>query len=248
MLNGVASKGRAAIIPSMSERFSWPAWQRELRRKYPSLFRGADKSLRESLMPFGCDCGPGWRLIIEAVCDVLDRYTRQLALPDGQAIELVQVKEKFGALILDVRAGDDYVFALTDAAEVLSLYTCEACGAAGRLREKAWVQTLCDEHAAGQPPKPWDRGWLTWTIGDDDVPILREVSQELRGLPEPTARAANLVSYDAARRWPERPELSAAGLDECGDLRFGFETLEEVPVRLRAAADLARAFVRISSQ
>jgi hypothetical protein len=77
----------------------------------------------------GIEVGAGWA----------DLVATTLAL-GGTGPEVVQVKEKFGAL----RAYNSGEFG--PYAEWLSTCTCEVCGAPGTLRRGSWYSTRCDLH------------------------------------------------------------------------------------------------------
>jgi hypothetical protein len=93
-----------------------PDTERELFSKYPDLFRNKGKSPQESLMCFGCECGDGWKCILDDLFGYLSQVresrSRLLSLKpefstgdDGGYLEvscppvvLDQVKEKYGTL------------------------------------------------------------------------------------------------------------------------------------------------------
>jgi hypothetical protein len=93
------------------------------------------------------DCGEGWWPIIAK----LDQDIATIS-PD---YEVHQIKEKFGGLRFYYRLSDgsrhERVEELIRIAEAEAAHTCELCGAEGRLRNRAWIQTLCDDHARSKP-------------------------------------------------------------------------------------------------
>jgi len=110
-------------------------------KKYPEIFAGKDKSIMESLIPFGLECGSGWYRIIDTLCRLIQHYVQDH--PDN-SVEAVQVKEKFGSLRFYINGGDDYVDGLITFAEAMSYMTCEQCGSTdGVTQTKGWVYTLC---------------------------------------------------------------------------------------------------------
>ncbi|WP_421949992.1 hypothetical protein [Pelagibacterium sp.] len=59
-----------------------------------------------------------------------------------------QTKEKFGGLRVYSDRGDERSEEIITAAEWLSEFLCEDCGAPGRLRKRGgWYRTVCDAHA-----------------------------------------------------------------------------------------------------
>lgn len=115
--------------------------------KYPHIFRDRFKSMSETAMCWGFACGDGWFDLIDVLCGLCTGYleTRPEIAKEFYA---VQVKEKFGALRFYESRGTDYLFALSQAAEDISEYVCEECGAPGALCRPNghWVQCRCPEH------------------------------------------------------------------------------------------------------
>ena len=110
---------------------------------FPELFRGKDKSMRETLMCFGFDCRDGWfRIIYELSSDIMKLSEQAGTEPP----EVVQVKEKFGGLRYYVHGATQAIDSRIQEAEAQSLQTCEICCSSGRRRSGGWIQTLCDEH------------------------------------------------------------------------------------------------------
>ncbi len=57
-----------------------------------------------------------------------------------------QVKEKFGTLRFYYHGGDDTIDGMVRMAESMSAFTCEKCGAPGKMRGRGWIYTACDVH------------------------------------------------------------------------------------------------------
>ena len=74
--------------------------------------------------------GPGWGGLVEEAYE---------ALPDGATI--AQIKEKFGGLRVYAYPSVEAITAI----EARSETVCEDCGAPGKLRERWWIRTLCDD-------------------------------------------------------------------------------------------------------
>lgn len=68
---------------------------------------------------------------------------------------VLQIKEKFGALRFYISNGTEEMHDAIMQAENASSQICEDCGEPGRLREGAWLKTLCDHHAGGRKPFQW---------------------------------------------------------------------------------------------
>jgi hypothetical protein len=107
--------------------------------EFPIMFRGRHKSLTESLMPFGFECGDGWFDLLYELCTNI-----QKANPPEE-FEVVQVKEKYGTLRFYVSSFTDEIDDLISNAERKSGSICESCGGKGELRGIGWIQTLCDK-------------------------------------------------------------------------------------------------------
>lgn len=106
---------------------------------FPKLYAGKDKSLMESLMPFGFECGDGWFNLIYELSDKLSKID-----PECEAL---QVKEKFAGLRFYVTGTTEEGWKLIDEYEEKSYSTCEDCGdtKTAKLREGGWLVTLCDQ-------------------------------------------------------------------------------------------------------
>jgi hypothetical protein len=106
---------------------------------FPNLYQGYYRSMKETCMCWGFECGDGWFELIKELSEKLE--------PLG--VEAEQVKEKFGTLRFYTGGVPeevaDEVFALIDEAEERSEKTCEQCGAPGELRPGGWIQTLCGD-------------------------------------------------------------------------------------------------------
>lgn len=130
-----------------------PELDRKLVAKYPELYRDRYKSMKQTAMCWGFDCGDGWFGIIDQLSADITNYciAHNCDIPIA-----TQVKEKFGGLRFYLGSIHkdcfDNIYNMIDEAEKLSYKTCETCGKAGILRGGSWLQTLCDEHAEGQEP------------------------------------------------------------------------------------------------
>ncbi|HEY9538796.1 MAG TPA: hypothetical protein VIS03_14490 [Kiloniellaceae bacterium] len=116
-------------------------WREDLRSRYAPWFDG---------MPWGFEVGDGWRALIEQLtAEVSDIVGGPDVDPKPR---VVQVKEKFGELRYYIRAVPashaDAIYEAVMRAEARSRRTCEACGAAGELRQTAggYLYTSCRAH------------------------------------------------------------------------------------------------------
>jgi hypothetical protein len=116
-------------------------------KTFPNLYRDRNANPRATCMYQGFP-GRGWFLIIWNLSEKLEKMI--LALPgetrnDEDRDCASQVKEKFGILRFYMTRETDEMYAAISLAERQSSVTCEACGAAGKLRRGGWLKTLCDQ-------------------------------------------------------------------------------------------------------
>ena len=135
-------------------------WRARLLRDHPRLFPDArliqaaeGPSLSASGWPMVED---GWRAVLEIACRRLEAI---LAAEPGAEVVVLDVKEKWGSLRLDVSSlglsedGWAAVALAVDLAEARSAHVCERCGAPGRLVERGgWIATRCAAHAEDHVP------------------------------------------------------------------------------------------------
>jgi len=132
--------------------------QQELYDKYPELFSNKDKSIMESCMAWGCDCGDGWFDILSTLCWMIKQQEDNIRsqteykqkqdpdyISDYYPVKFDQIKEKFGGLRVYFTGGDEYVEGLVKMAECWSYNTCEVCGERGKPNKGGWISTLCDK-------------------------------------------------------------------------------------------------------
>ena len=121
--------------------------------KYPEIFRNRYASMNESPMYWGFDCGDGWYDLIDTLCKNIQHHIdwkNKYPQPDDEEVEQVvaaQVKEKFGGLSFYFTGGNETIGGMVTMAQSMSYHICEVCGNSGKLRTRAWMRTLCDEHA-----------------------------------------------------------------------------------------------------
>lgn len=130
-------------------------------KKYASLF---DECYDFSI-------GKGWLPLIEGVCDLIESEIKEMhaaieraskieawkgfgAIAERELAELkkapfkiVQVKEKFGCLNINVHNGLQRWRHYIRLAETVAHRICEDCGRRAEVRTTGWVRTLCRECA-----------------------------------------------------------------------------------------------------
>lgn len=121
---------------------------------YPRIFVEREKSVRESCMGRGFECGNGWFPIINTLChqiqehiDWHNKYEKDKSKHIPQFVAL-QVKEKFGGLRIYSSGGDDYCRGLVSMAATWSYSTCEICGTGGKRlvgHTTGWIASMCEE-------------------------------------------------------------------------------------------------------
>jgi len=138
----------------------------DLCKKYPKIFADRDKSMMETAMCWGFECGEGWYNIINMLCANIQHhidwshknYSWDLKWNEEHPAELrdvrepvpqvvaSQVKEKFGGLRFYYSGGDDEIHGMVRMAEAMSEVTCEVCGSPGTQGGGGWISTLCETH------------------------------------------------------------------------------------------------------
>lgn len=113
--------------------------------------------------------GSGWD---DLVIELLEGFDRLLTDEEAQALDLMQIKEKFGLLriyftLRGVRPNpqwpgstsprDEALRALVQQAVEKSERTCMACGAPGQMRTNGWMRVSCDR---------CDGRWKDMVLGD----------------------------------------------------------------------------------
>lgn len=125
--------------------------ENKLYKDHPLIFADKDKSMSESLMIFGCECGDGWYNIIEALCQSIDNwYENECRNNKGNPpapVVAAQIKEKFGSLKFYTTGHCDEVQGMITMAENLSAMTCEQCGRPGTSRGNGLLYTACSQCA-----------------------------------------------------------------------------------------------------
>lgn len=89
------------------------------------------------------DCPKGWEGIVEDLVNQLEQHAKTT----NNGLRVEQIKSKYGGLRCYVNNDDEYISQLISEAERRSMVTCEVCGELGVRRGRAWISTLCNEHA-----------------------------------------------------------------------------------------------------
>lgn len=123
--------------------------EQKLYEAYPTLFQNRTKSIMESCMGWGIECGSGWYDILDTLCNsITDREDYVIEKdPNYQRIKFDQIKEKFGGLRIYYSGGNEYFAGMISMACELSYKTCEVCGNKGKSNRVGWITTLCDVHS-----------------------------------------------------------------------------------------------------
>jgi hypothetical protein len=117
--------------------------------RYPKLMVNRQKTMQETCMYWGFECGDGWFDILD---QLMANIQKHIDLKERQGLSIPQVtvdqvKEKFGTLSFYYTGGDEYIFGLVSMASSMSGVTCEACGKPGKQTDGNWIKTRCEEHS-----------------------------------------------------------------------------------------------------
>ena len=127
--------------------------------KYPKMMINRNKSMQETCMCWGFECGNGWFTILDQLMSNIQHhidwnnknfekgYKQYKQVPQ---VTLDQVKEKFGTLRFYYQGGDDEISGMVRMAESMSAVTCEECGSPGTTGGQGWITTLCETHRAAR--------------------------------------------------------------------------------------------------
>jgi hypothetical protein len=111
--------------------------------KYPEIFANRHKSMQETCMCWGFECGDGWYDLIDNLCGLIQNHIKWSKC---EQVVAEQVKEKFGGLRFYYRGGDEYIAGAVAMADGLSYNICDVCGNKGMGNEDGWITTRCEEH------------------------------------------------------------------------------------------------------
>ena len=117
-------------------------------QRYPKMMVNRNKSMIETCMCWGFDCGDGWFNILNQLMGSIQHHL-DWKNKNGLVVEQVtldQVKEKFGTLRFYYSGGDDVIDGMVRLAESMTCVTCEVCGSPGTQNSGGWITTLCESH------------------------------------------------------------------------------------------------------
>jgi hypothetical protein len=135
--------------------------------KYPKMMVNRNKSMIETCMCWGFECGDGWFNILDQLMSNIQHHIdwkekqrnwavtfNSTSSPEDMRpvpesipqVTLDQVKEKFGGLRFYYTGGDEHIRGLVSMAESMSVVTCEICGSPGKRGGIGWISTRCEEH------------------------------------------------------------------------------------------------------
>lgn len=106
--------------------------------KYPHLFN--EKNFY---------CGDGWFNLILEMCKIIDHHFQIMPSEMQNLFKIIQLKEKFGSLVIYSKPRIPYIDGIIDLAESISRFTCEICGDKGVISiapNKHLMQCLCENH------------------------------------------------------------------------------------------------------
>jgi hypothetical protein len=121
--------------------------------KYPKMMVNRNKSMMETTMCWGFECGDGWFNLLNQLMSNIQHYTdwnndnfakgykQYKQVPQ---VTLDQVKEKFGTLRFYYTGGDEHISGMVRMAESMSAVTCESCGNPGEQTRGGWIKTVCN--------------------------------------------------------------------------------------------------------
>lgn len=97
---------------------------------------------RELNMKYGFQCADGWAELIEVLMFEIHDY---VTMNNKEAFQILQVKEKLGALRIYVDTKDVRVIDLINKTEALSIKVCEYCGMLENvgMTNSSWIHTIC---------------------------------------------------------------------------------------------------------
>lgn len=113
----------------------------KLLKDFPDLYQDYYRSMKETCMCWGFDCGDGWFKLIYNLSKKLSKY----------CVIASQVKEKYGTLnyyysINGTDKDGERVYKFVDKAERKSAKICEVCGKRGKLNDGGWLSVRCNKH------------------------------------------------------------------------------------------------------
>ena len=120
--------------------------------RYPKMMVNREKSMMETCMCWGFECGDGWFNILDQLMGNIQHHIDWKNKKEEVVVQVTldHVKEKFGTLRFYYTGGDDIIDGMVRMAESMSGVTCEECGNPGKRIGGGWVTTVCEEHATAR--------------------------------------------------------------------------------------------------
>jgi len=107
-------------------------------------FISPDPELQRNLTAFGFEIRDGWLSLLEELFDKIQELVDND--PQYNALEVVQVKEKYGELRIYINAYWEVIEDLINEYTRKSKHICEWCGEKGKLHnDNGWLTTLCNK-------------------------------------------------------------------------------------------------------
>ncbi len=93
----------------------------------------------------GIECGPGWLPLLDRALTEIGDEATDMQGEKHNGFAILQIKEKFGTLVIHLVGGSARIERIVGEAETLSQKVCEECGAFGCMHafDKTWYWTLC---------------------------------------------------------------------------------------------------------
>ena len=120
--------------------------EKKLVDKYPVIFKNRYTNPLTHNMGWGIECGSGWYMIIDCLCESIQQYVNGVSYTGRIAPVIAnQIKEKYGTLRFYYEGGDEFVDGMVDYAENMSGHICENCGSPeGKIKSKmGWLKCRC---------------------------------------------------------------------------------------------------------
>lgn len=109
---------------------------------FPNLYADKDKSMRETCMCWGFECGDGWFDLLWRLSTKLEALILKEDKPEN--FRASQVKEKYGTLRFYMTSQTEAMDEEIRQAEEESATTCMRCGKAGLCNDSGWITCLCE--------------------------------------------------------------------------------------------------------
>ena len=114
--------------------------------RYPKMMVNREKSMMETCMCWGFECGDGWFNILDQLMGNIQHHIDWKNKKEEVVaqVTLDQVKEKFGTLRFYYTGGDDVIDGMVRMAESMSGVMCEECSAPAKTHGPGWIRTICE--------------------------------------------------------------------------------------------------------